>query len=83
MLLGESLSGERANSAKGASVRDEVGSGNMTISIPKLGLEGIPAPTADNQVELRRERIIHLKKTGAPRKEGSNTVIVGHALGYL
>ena len=39
--------------------------------------------TGDSQVKLDREDIIHLKKTGAPWKEGMNTAIVGHALGYL
>jgi sortase A len=82
-LLGESPTGPRADPARRASAQPGAGGGTMTLSIPKLGLEDIPVPTADSQVELDREGIIHLKKTGAPWKEGSNTVIVGHALGYL
>jgi sortase A len=84
ILLGENPAGQRAELARRASVQDGAGGGGtMTLSIPKLGLENIPVPTADSQVELDREGIIHLKKTGMPWKEGSNTVIVGHALGYL
>ena len=85
-LLGENPTGQRADPSRRASVAQngaDSGSGTMTLSIPKLGLEDIPVPTADSQVELDREGIIHLKKTGAPWKEGSNTVIVGHALGFL
>ena len=83
-LLGESPTGERADPVKRTSVQDGTGSGEtMTLSIPKLGLENIPVPTADSQVELDREGIIHLTGTGAPWKKGSNTFIVGHALGYL
>ncbi len=55
----------------------------MRLSIPKLSLENIPVPTGDSQVELDREGIIHLEDTGAPWKKNSNTVIVGHALGFL
>jgi sortase A len=84
-LLGESPAGGSAEPASQASpgkAGDEAG-GSMKLSIPKLGLEDVPVPTADSQVELDREGIIHLKETGAPWKEGSNTFIVGHTLGYL
>jgi sortase A len=82
-LLGESPSGERSAPAKRVSVQDGTGGGTMKLSIPKLGLEDVPVPTGDSQVELDREGILRLKGTGPPWKEGSNTVIVGHALGYL
>ena len=83
-LLGENPTGQRADPARRASAQDGTpGSGTMTLSIPKLGLEDIAVPSADSQVELDREGIIHLKDTGVPWKEGSNTVIVGHALGFL
>jgi sortase A len=55
----------------------------MTLAVPKLGLKDIPVPTADSRVELDQEGLIHLKETGTPWEEGSNTVIVGHALGFL
>jgi sortase A len=83
-LLGESPAGPRADPSQRASsqVRAPAG-GTMTLSVPKLGLEDIPVPTADSQVALDREGIIRLKDTGTPWEEGSNTFIVGHALGYL
>lgn len=85
-LLGESPGGEKANpGSEGA--RDGAaavsGGATMTLSIPKLGLEDVEVPTADSQVALDREGIIRLKGTGSPWREGSNTVIVGHALGYV
>ena len=55
----------------------------MTLSIPKLGLEDIVLPVAYSQVELDRESIIHLEEAGVPWEKGSNTVIVGYALGFL
>ena len=55
----------------------------MTLTVPKLGLEDIPVPTADSQVALDREGIIRFEETGVPWEEGSNTFIVGHALGFL
>ncbi len=83
-LLGESPTGERADPARRASLQDgSSGEGTMTLSVPKLGLEDIAVSTADSQVELDREGIIHLDDTGVPWKEGSNTFIVGHALGFL
>ncbi len=86
-LLGESPTGARPDPSQKASLQDEaeddaVG-GTMTLSIPKLGLENIPVPTADSQVALDREGIIRFGETGTPWEEGSNTFIVGHALGYL
>ena len=39
-------------------------------------------PTADSQAALDEEGIIHLKGTGLPWREDSNTVIVGHAIGF-
>ena len=82
-LLGESPSSERSAPVKRTSSQDDSGGGTMTLSVPKLGLEDVPVPTGDSQVELDREGILRLKGTGAPWEEGSNTVIVGHALGYL
>ena len=83
-LLGENPNGERANPERRASDQDGAGSGGqITLSIPKLGLEDIEVPTADSQVALDQEGIIHLRNTGAPWEEGSNTVIVGHALGFM
>ncbi len=83
-LLGESPNGARADPSRQPSAQEgPSGGGTMIITIPKLNLDGIQVPTADSQVELDREGIVHLDGTGAPWKEGSNTVIVGHALGFL
>jgi sortase A len=57
--------------------------GTVTLTVPKLGLEDVAVPTGSSQAELDREGIIHLEGTGVPWQEGSNTFIVGHALGFL
>jgi sortase A len=84
-LLGENPTGERADPSQRTSLQDGADSsgGTMTLTIPKLGLEDVPVPTADSQVALDREGIIRLKESGVPWEEGSNTFIVGHALGFL
>ena len=83
-LLGEDPNGTKADPEDRASIRDGAGSnGQITLSIPKLGLEDIAVPTADSQVALDQEGIIHLDNTGTPWQDGSNTVVVGHALGYM
>src|SRR3954469_17849153 len=66
-LLGENPTGERADPSQRAS-QDEADSsgGTMTLTIPKLGLEDVPVPTADSQVALDREGIIRLKESGVP-----------------
>jgi len=66
-LLGENPTGERPDSARKVSAqKGEIGSGKITISVLKLGLEDVPIPSADSKVELDRESIIHLKDTGTP-----------------
>ncbi len=83
-LLGERPGGAKADPADRARSNDGAGSGGtMTLSVPKLGLEDVAVPTGDSQVELDREGIIHLEGSGTPWQEGSNTVVVGHALGYM
>lgn len=79
-LLGEDPSGDKAQPGQQANTS---GDGTMTISIPKLGLEDLEVPTSDSQVVLDQEGIIHLDDTGLPWQKGSNTVIVGHALGFM
>ena len=86
-LLGESPEAQRPDPSQQASLQDgeanEGIGGTMTLSVPKLGLEDIPVPTANSQVALDREGIIRFEETGTPWEEGSNTFVVGHALGYL
>ena len=55
---------------------------NMTLTVPKLGLENVAVPTGFRQAELDREGVLRMKESGLPWEEGSNTFIAGHALGY-
>ena len=80
-LLGESPDGEKAEPGRQTSANAGSG-GTMTLSVPKLGLEDVAVPTADSQVALDEEGIIHLKDSGVPWQQDSNTVIVGHAIGF-
>jgi len=56
--------------------------GAMTLTVPKLGLKGVAVPTGSGQAKLDREGILRLRGSGLPWREGSNTFIVGHALGF-
>ncbi len=58
------------------------GSDSLTLSVPKLGLEGIPVPTGSTQQKLDREGILRMSGSGLPWEAGTNTFIVGHTLGY-
>ena len=57
--------------------------GTVRLTVPRLGLEDVAVPTGSSQTELDRQGIMHLEGTGVPWQEGSNTFIVGHALGFL
>jgi sortase A len=57
--------------------------GTVRLTVPKLGIKDVAVPTGSGQAELDREGIMHLEGTGVPWQEGSNTFIVGHALGFL
>ncbi len=59
------------------------GAGAMTISIPKLDIEDVAVPQGSTQKELDDEGIIHMAGSGVPWQEGSNTFIIGHALGFM
>jgi sortase A len=65
----------RASAAKGPK-------GAMTLTVPKLGLQGVAVPTGSGQAKLDREGILRLGGSGLPWREGSNTFIAGHALGF-
>ena len=54
----------------------------MTLTVPKLGLKGVAVPTGSGQAKLDREGLLRLRGSGLPWREGSNTFIVGHALGF-
>lgn len=59
------------------------GAGVMTITVPKLDIEDVAVPRGSTQEELDAEGIIHMAGSGVPWREGSNTFIVGHALGFM
>ena len=59
------------------------GAGTMTLTVPKLDLKDVTITTGSTQADLDREGIMHLEGTGVPWQEGSNTFIVGHALGFM
>jgi len=69
---------ERARPADGKGV-----AGTVSLTVPRLGLKDVAVPTGSRQTELDRQGIMHLEGTGVPWQEGSNTFIVGHALGFL
>jgi sortase A len=68
--------GVRHTGGKGAA-------GTVRLTVPRLGLRDVAVPTGSSQSELDRQGIMHLEGTGVPWQEGSNTFIVGHALGFL
>jgi sortase A len=64
-------------SAKRANV-----SSAMKITVPRLGLKDVAVPTGSRQAELDKQGIMHLRGSGLPWMAGSNTFIMGHALGF-
>ena len=63
--------------------RDPEGPEDKTLylSVPKLGIEGIPVFDAVNEESLK-ESVVHVPATGYPWQENSNTYIAGHRIGY-
>ena len=58
-------------------------SGTISLTVPRLGLEDVAVPAGSTQEELDKEGIIRMQETGVPWQEGSNTFVVGHALGFM
>jgi sortase A len=81
-LLGEN-GAELEDPAGAATPTAGGGEATMTLTVPRLDIEDVPVPTGSTQEELDREGIIRLESSGVPWQEGSNTFIVGHALGFL
>jgi sortase A len=81
-LLGENTQELRAP-PKAQPTAGGRGAGTMTLTVPKLDLKDVMVTTGSTQSDLDREGIMHLEGTGVPWQEGSNTFIVGHALGYV
>jgi sortase A len=81
-LLGEN--GASLNDPEEAEAPASGGEGGvMTLSVPKLDIEDLAIPEGSTQKELDDEGIIHMAGSGVPWREGSNTFIVGHALGFM
>ncbi len=80
-LLGEETAGAR-NAPEKRQEAAAPDTGVVRLSVPRLGITDLPVPTGSTQAKLDREGIIRLKDTGLPETKGSNTFIVGHALGY-
>ncbi len=83
-LLGEEASEAKSDVENGERGKEEVArpSGTVKLSVPRLGITDLPVPVGSTQSELDREGIIRLEEGGLPDTKGSNTFIVGHALGY-
>ena len=81
-LLGEGTRDPGDLPADAASSSGQPTPKNMTLTVPKLGLEDVAVPTGFRQEELDREGLLRIKDSGLPWEEGSNTFIAGHALGF-
>ena len=53
----------------------------LYITIPKLGLEGVPAFDEVSEEALEKGTA-HIPATGYPWQEGANVYVAGHRLGY-
>jgi sortase A len=82
-LLGENSPGLQAPPEAARPTGGRGAAGTMTLTVPRLDLKDVAVPTGSTQAELDREGIIRLEGTGLPWQEGSNTFIVGHALGFM
>jgi sortase A len=82
-LLGENSPDLRTPPEKVQLSGGRKAAGTVTLTVPRLGLKDVAVPTGSSQAELDREGIMHLEGTGVPWQEGSNTFIVGHALGFM
>ena len=82
-LLGENTNELQAPPGAARPAGGTGAAGTMTLTVPKLDLKDVAVTTGSTQAELDREGIIHLEGTGVPWREGSNTFIVGHALGFM
>jgi sortase A len=81
-LLGEGTPEPEALPEDAASAQGQPTPKNMTLTVPKLGLEDVAVPTGFRQEELDREGLLRIKDSGLPWEEGTNTFIAGHALGF-
>lgn len=81
-LLGEN-GAEGAQAGGGTTAEVPAGQNALSLTVPKLGLKDVVVPSGKTQKELDDQGIIRLSNSGVPWQEGSNTFIVGHALGFM
>jgi sortase A len=53
----------------------------MYLSVPKMGLEGVPVYDSTSEEDLRASAV-HVPATGFPWQEGANVYIAGHRIGF-
>nr|WP_166176321.1 class D sortase [Rubrobacter tropicus] len=53
----------------------------LSIDIPKIGLEGVPAFDTVSEEKLR-DGTVHIPASGYPWQDGANVFIAGHRIGY-
>jgi sortase A len=53
----------------------------LSLDIPKLGIQGIPAFDTVSEEKLR-DGTVHIPATGYPWQEGANVFIAGHRIGF-
>lgn len=53
----------------------------LYLSVPKIGLEGIPVYNSTSEEDLRASAV-HVPATGFPWQEGANVYIAAHRIGY-
>jgi len=81
-LLGEN-GAEAAEAGEGTAAEVPAGENALSLTVPRLGLRDVVVPSGKTQKELDDQGIIRLSDSGVPWQEGSNTFIVGHALGFM
>ena len=73
---------EAPSAPSDVSSQGESVSSAMKITVPRLGLKDVAVPTGSRQAELDKQGILHLRDSGLPWIEDSNTFITGHTLGF-
>ena len=53
----------------------------LTLDIPKIGVEGVPAFDTVSEEKLR-DGTVHIPASGYPWQRGANVFIAGHRIGY-
>jgi sortase A len=73
---------KRTSKATPPAAKPDPSGNQLSLSVPRLGLENVIVGDSREQSYLNREGIMHLSGTGFPYARGSNTYVAGHAEGY-